>query len=219
MNRIRSLALAGIFSLTASHGVAQTSQGTIAGTITDPAGAAVAGAEVAARNSSGSDNRSVVTGSNGEYRVDAVTPGAYIVTVAKSGFSRQEIRNVTVAGSVVTSLNAQLALGDVSQTITVEAGGAAVQTESGELSAIISSQEISQIPIITGNPIDLVLTQPGIVTVSHRDGFTNGEGFSVDGLRPRGNNFLIDGFDNNDYGITGQALQPANLEADQGSSY
>src|SRR6202044_3942030 len=79
----------------------------------------------------------------------------------------------------------------------------------------ITSQEVSQLPIVTGNPIDLVLTQPGVVTISSRDINAAGEGesFSVNGLRTRSNNFLIDGFDDNDYGITGQALQPSNLEA------
>ena len=81
------------------------------------------------------------------------------------------------------------------------------------MSAAISSQEVSQLPITTGNPVDLVLTEPGIVPVASRDNVTNGEGFSVNGLRPRSNNFLIDGFDDNDYGIQGQALQPSNLDA------
>jgi hypothetical protein len=157
--------------------------------------------------------RTVMTGPNGEYRIDAVTPSTYNVSFSKTGFSTKQIKNIAVAASVVTSVNAQLALGDVSQTLTVEAGGATVQTDSGELSGKITTQEVSQLPIVTGNPIDLVLTQPGAVTVSSRDGLTNGEGFSIDGLRPRANNFLIDGFDNNDYGITGQALQPSNIEA------
>ncbi len=205
----------GIFTLIAVHAVAQTSQGTIAGAVTDPTGAAVAGAAVTAQNTLGSDNRTVMTGPNGEYRVDAVTPSTYTVSVSKQGFSTKAIRNIAVPASVVTSVNTQLVLGDVSQTVTVEAGGATIQTESGELSATITSQEISQLPIVTGNPIDLVLTQPGIVTVASRDAGSagGGEGFSVNGLRPRGNNFLIDGFDNNDYSVSGQALQSSNLEA------
>src|SRR6202000_644120 len=68
-------------------------------------------------------------------------------------------------------------------------------------------------PIASLNPVSLVLTEPGVVSVSDRDSLTNGAGFSVDGLRPRSNNFLIDGFDNNDYGIQGQAIQSQNLEA------
>lgn len=214
MNRLRFCILASFTLFAAASALGQTSQGTIAGTITDPMGAAVPGATVEARNNTGSEDRTVMTGPNGEYRVDAVTPSTYTISVTKTGFSKKEIKDIVVPASVVTSVNAELALGDVSQTVTVEAGGAAtIQTESGELSASITSQEVSQMPIITGNPIDLVLTLPGVVSVSSRDHLVNGEGFVADGLRPRSNNFLIDGFDNNDYGITGQALQPSNLEA------
>jgi len=206
----------GILTLTAVHVMAQTSQGTIAGAVTDPTGAAVVGATVTAQNTLGSDNRTVMTGPNGEYRVEAVTPSTYTVSISKQGFSTKEIKGIAVPASVVTSVNTQLALGDVSQTITVDVGGGvSIQTESGELSHTITSQEVSQLPIITGNPIDLVLTQPGIVTIASRDinAAGNGDSFSANGLSPRGNNFLIDSFDNNDYAITGQALQPSNLEA------
>lgn len=215
MHYFRFPVLWGAVFLLAEYGIAQTSQGTVAGTVTDPKGAAVAGAMVNAKNNTGSDDRTVITGPNGEYRIEAINPSTYTLTVTKQGFSRKQIQNIAVSASLVTSVNAQLALGDVSQTITVEGTGATLQTESGELSAIMTNQEVSELPIITQNPIDLVLTQPGIVTVSSRDfeAAGNGESFSVDGLRPRGNNFLIDGFDNNDYAITGQALQPANLEA------
>jgi TonB-dependent receptor-like protein len=61
----------------------------------------------------------------------------------------------------------------------------------------------------------LAVTLPGVSTVASRDDATNGFGFAVNGLRPRANNFLIDGFDNNDNGIMGQAYQPQNTEAVQ----
>lgn len=214
MNCLRFTALTATLLAAAACAFAQTSQGTVAGVVTDPMGMAVPGATVNVKNNTGSEDRTVTSGANGEYRVDAVTPSDYTVTVTKQGFSKKEIKDVKVPASVVTSVNAALTLGDVTQAVTVEESGAeTIQTESGEVSATISTQEISQLPIVTGNPIDLVLTQPGVVTVASRDGLTNGEGFSADGLRPRANNFLIDGFDNNDYGIGGQALQPANLEA------
>jgi len=214
MSRFRLFSLSALFALTAVCGVAQTSLGTIAGTVTDPSGAVVVGASVTAKNNSGSDDRTVLTHEHGEYRVDAITPSTYTVTVSKPGFTDRVINNVAVPASLVTSLNAQLSIGPTTETVTVNAGGGAmIQTNSGELSATMTTQEISQLPIATGNPIDLVLTQPGVVTVASRDNLTNGEKFSADGLRPRSNNFLIDGFDNNDYAITGQALQPSNLEA------
>ncbi|HVW85516.1 MAG TPA: TonB-dependent receptor [Bryobacteraceae bacterium] len=191
----------------------QTSKGTIAGTVTDPSGSAISGATVTAKDNLGAETRTVKTGSNGEYRVEAITPSNYTVTAGAPGFSQKEISNLSVEGSVVTSLNISLEVGAVSQTVSVEASGAQIQTDSGELSQTITTEEIAKLPVNSLNPIDLVLTQPGAVSVASRDNFTNGSGFSENGLRPRANNFLIDGFDNNDYGISGQALQTQNLEA------
>src|SRR6516164_8476293 len=90
-------------SLALTEGFAQTSQGTIAGTVTDPTGAVVIEATVTAKNVNGSDNRTVKTGSNGEYRIDAVTPSTYTVSISKTGFSTKQIGDVAVAASVVTS--------------------------------------------------------------------------------------------------------------------
>src|SRR5579871_5998752 len=96
MNITRFLIPAGLLVFTAISGLAQTSQGTIAGTVTDPMGMAVPGAMVQAKNETGSDDRTVMTGPNGEYHVDAVTPSTYTITVTKEGFSKTEIRQITV---------------------------------------------------------------------------------------------------------------------------
>ena len=107
-----------------------------------------------------------------------------------------------------------LEITSTASTITVEAtAGQELQTQSGELSGNISTAEVVNLPYFSGNPIELVLTLPGVQDVANRDNFTNGVGFSVNGTRPRANNFLLDGQDNNDSNIAGQALQPVNHEA------
>jgi hypothetical protein len=213
--RMRYLLLLSISWVGIQAGFAQTSKGTIAGIITDPTGSAIAGATITAKDNRGAETRSVKSGSNGEYRIESITPSSWNVAAGASGFSQKEISNLDVQGSVVTSLNISLEVGAVSQTVSVEASGAQIQTESGDLSQTITSVQITKLPVNSLNPIELVLTQPGAVSVASRDDFTNGFGFSENGLRPRANNFLIDGFDNNDYAIAGQALQPQNLEAIQ----
>lgn len=214
--KIRStLYLLVVVLLGAIAGWGQTSKGTIAGTVTDRSGGAVVGATVTAKNVLGADVRTVKTGTAGEYRIDAVTPSDnWAVTVSASGFSNQQVDHLIVKGSVVTSLNLTVEVGGLTQTVSVEASAARLQTDSAELSGSVSQKEIAELPIANLNPISLVLLQPGVVNVDNgRDLMTNGTGFAVDGLRPRGNNFLIDGFDNNDAGIAGQALQPSNPEA------
>src|ERR1043166_325403 len=193
--------------------VAQTSKGTIAGTVTDASGGAVSGATVTAQSTQLGENRSTVTGTYGEYRISAVLPGIYQVKVTANGFATVVLDNVEVGASVEKALDVRMEVSSSAQTITVESSGATLQTESAELSGSISKTEIQQLPINSLNPISLGLTEPGAVRVSQRDDFTNGASFSVDGLRPRANNFLIDGFDNNDNGIAGQAINPQNLEA------
>ena len=203
-----------LLSLILSFGAAaQTSKGTIVGVVTDPSGASVVNATVTARSLQNGEIRTVTTGSNGEYRITAVLPGAYEVKATSQGFADLVLDRVEVAASVDTSLDLHLQVTGTAQTVMVEASPSTVQSESAELSADISNTEIKQLPIGSLNPISLVLTEPGVVSVSDRDSLTNGAGFSVDGLRPRSNNFLIDGFDNNDNGIQGQAIQPQNLEA------
>jgi len=199
--------------LTAGLVLGQTSRGTLAGTILDYSGAAISNAEVTAKDTLSGETRTARSGPNGEYRMEALRPSVYTMTVTAPGFSRKEMNRVNVPSSVITSQNITLEVGAIEQTVSVEAGAAQIQTETGELSSSISAAEIAKLPVNSLNPIDLVLTQPGIVAVESRDDLTNGSSFSANGLRPRSNNFLIDGFDNNDQGIGGQALQPSNLEA------
>lgn len=219
MNHLRLTLLPVVLALTASISLAQTSKGTIAGTVTDPKGAVIANATVEAKDNVGSEDRTVTTNSTGEYRIDAVNPSVYTITVSASGFSTSKLQDVRVEGTVVTSVNPQLQVGQVSQTVEVLANALTVQTESGDLTKSVSTAEIANLPISSLNAIQLVLTEPGVSNPGGRESFTNGLGFAVNGLRPRDNNFLLDGFDNNDYSISGQALQPQNAQAIQEISF
>jgi len=196
-------------------GFAQSTKGTIAGVVSDSTGAVVARASVTVTSDDNGETHTTASTANGEYRVEALIPGTYTVVVEGTGFAKTEVRGVVVRTSQVTSSNVVLSVAQKSETVMVEAGADTLQTDSGELSKTIPGNEVKDVPILTGNAYALATTLPGIVTVAGRDDFTNGASFSVNGLRPRANNFLIDGFDNNDNGISGQAFQPANQEAVQ----
>ena len=193
----------------------QTTRGTIAGVITDSTGAVVSGATVTATAVAGGEPRTTTSGSGGEYRIEALTPGAYNISVEAAGFATTKINNVIVRTSLVASNNVTMSVRSASETVQVEANADQIQTESGELSKTIPVVQVKDLPISSGNPFQLATTLPGVVTENSRDHFTNGTAFSVNGLRPRANNFLVDGFDNNDNGIGGQAFQPGNQEAVQ----
>ncbi|MGB7621977.1 MAG: carboxypeptidase regulatory-like domain-containing protein [Terriglobia bacterium] len=205
---------AAILMLVGALSYAQTSKGTIAGTITDATGASVPGATVTVAATLGGETRTTTTDTAGAYRFDALNPGVYSVAVTANGFAPLKIENLEVRASLITTANGKVEINGVTSSVNVEASvGAELQTTTGDLSHNIGSKEITSLPILNLNPISLVLTEPGVVAPSSREDFTNGVGFSVNGTRPRANNFLIDGQDNNDQSIGGQALQPINLEA------
>jgi outer membrane receptor protein involved in Fe transport len=199
----------------AGAAMAQSTNGTIAGVVTDKSGAVVSAAKVDVAGVASGEVRTTVTGNSGEYRFESLTPGEYTITVTASGFAKTKVEGVTVRTSVITSNNVALTVASSNEEVTVAAAADAIQTESGELSKTISTSAIEDLPYGSQNPYSLAVTLPGVSTVSSRDDFTNGAGFSVNGLRPRSNNFLLDGFDNNDNGISGQAFQPTNTESVQ----
>src|SRR5271154_363827 len=217
-HRFTFLALAAMITvlLFASATPGQTSNGTIVGAVTDKSGSAVAHAQVKAVSGDfGGEPRATQTDSTGNYRLESLLPGIYLVTVEAPGFRKAEVKDVKVLGSFEVTANAILEIGSVTDTVVVEASAAQqLQTESGSLGAEISSEEVQNLPIFSLNPIELVLTQAGVQD-GNGFGFSNGIDFSVNGTRPRANNFLIDGQDNNDNSINGQAFQTTNLGAIQ----
>lgn len=193
---------------------AQTSNGTIAGKVTDKTGAVVPGATVTAKDMERGGTREVTTDSVGGYRIESLLPGKYDVLVKAPSFAEFKVAGVEVKGSLTTTVDATLEVSARAETIVVEAAaGQELQTQSGDLTANITKAEIEQLPIAGNNPISLALTQAGVSGPPANSDFTNGVGFSVNGTRPRANNFLINGQDNNDNSINGQAFQPTNLEA------
>lgn len=196
--------------------VGQTTLGVIAGSVTDTSGAVVVGATVTVQRTEGGEPKVATTGAAGDYRVESLTPGTYRVRVTATNFAAAVLQNIAVDASVTTPVNVKLTIGQTTETVEVDASVQQVQTESGQIDNVIPAVQITDLPIVTGNPYSLAVTLPGVSQPDQRDSFTNGAGFSVNGLRPRANNFLIDGFDNNDYGITGQALQPTNQQAVSG---
>jgi hypothetical protein len=200
----------------AGSAAAQTSNGTITGTVTDKTGGAVANATIKVVSiDRGGETHNVTTDAVGTYRLSSLFPGRYKVTIEAGGFAPTVINDLEVRASLETNASAVLEVSGTASTITVEANvGQELQTQSGEISGNLATAEVENLPYFSGNPLELLMTEPGIQASSPRDAFTsNGIGFSANGARPRGNNFLLDGQDNNDAQITGQAVQTVNHEA------
>jgi outer membrane receptor protein involved in Fe transport len=189
--------------------VAQTSKGFVVGTITDPNGASIAGATIKATNTATGVTRETTSQQDGSYRFDAVDPGTYNVEVAATGF-KSSTRQVVVAAAQTAEASFPLAVGNPSEVVTVtSATGVELQTQDGARVNTLGNRQITELPVQGLNPVNLVFTLPGVVDPGPlAGGFVQGTEFSVNGLRARANNQLIDGLDNNDNSITGQFYQP-----------
>ena len=210
--RSKLLTLAALLVLApAAH--AQTSRGTVSGTVTDQSGAVVPNAAVNLTNQETNVSRATTTNEEGFYRFDAVDPGPYSVKISAAGFGDVTKTNVQVLAGQTADVGAQLAVGQQTVTIDVTAeAGALLQTESPVRGGNIEQQRIVDLPIASRNPVTLALTLPGVT--SNRGGFGVGT-FSVNGARGRSNNFLIDGTENNDISVAGQGFQITNPDAVQ----
>jgi hypothetical protein len=192
-------------------GNAQTSNGTIIGVITDPAGQVLTGATVTATSIDTGAVKTTTTNAEGEYRIESLQPGVYDLSASAKGFETTLQKGLQVPAAIVTASIA-LKIGQATDKIEVTADNAVLNTENGQISGTIGELEISNLPIASLNPYELALTLPGVIN-TQQGAFSNGVNFNVGGGRPRANNFLIEGQDNNDAGIQGQGLQPGNDEA------
>src|SRR5829696_2263419 len=187
----------------------QTSKGFIVGTVTDPNGAAVPAATVKITNTATGVSRETTSQEDGNYRFDAVDPGTYKIDVTIAGF-KTATREVVVAAAQTAEASIALEVGNPSEIVTVTSGTAVeLQTQDGARVNTLGTRQVTELPVQGLNPVNLVFTLPGVVDPGPlAGGFVQGTEFSVNGLRARSNNQLIDGLDNNDNSITGQFYQP-----------
>ena len=224
MSLLRKISLAGaLFGvlallLTAAIATAQTSEGILVGAVTDQTGGVIPNVDVKVVSPAFGQVHETTTDSAGTYRIEDLQPGTYSVTFTAAGLAALRVGSVVISGGVTTTVNGPMQLGPVQSTVTVEAGAEQViDTQSGQLGESLSTRDIESLPYGSFNAAELALTLPGVQDIPAGQGFVNatqfyeGQAFSVNGTRPRGNNFMIDGQDDNDYGITGQAYQPTNL--------
>ncbi|HWW74908.1 MAG TPA: carboxypeptidase regulatory-like domain-containing protein, partial [Pyrinomonadaceae bacterium] len=199
----------------AATGHAQTSRGTVSGTVTDPAGAVVSGAAVELVNKATNFKREGTTNDSGIYRFDAVDLGTYDLTIRARGFRPLTNTGVQVQANQVATIDSQLEIGteQVVVDVTASSGELLLQKTEPVRGGNFSTTQVTALPISTLNPYDLGRLLPGVVTATGGSQFGNASQFSINGQRPRGNNYLIDGTENNDISVTGPANQINNEDA------
>ena len=184
--------------------LAQVNTGQISGVVTDPSGAVVPGATVTVQNVGTNAVRSAKTSSVGSYLVPGLDPAIYQVTVRSPSFQAYTARvEVTVGGHV--TVDAKLSL--TTNTTAVEvlaAGGVAVNTQTQELSQVVDTQQMSQLPSLTRNAYDFVMLSGNVSNGDNTTPNSNsgqnvsaqGVGYSINGQREAGTEILLDGVEN-----------------------
>ena len=180
---------------------AQTSA-TISGTVDDANRSVLPGATVTARNAETGLVRTDVTGAEGRYVIAGLPPGTYELRAELPSFKPHVRRGIDLSVAQALVLNITLEVGGLSEEVTVTGNTPIVNTSSAELSYLIGSEAIEQLPLNGRNYTDLALMQPGVLAYPHRDGgsvVAHGLGMSVNGQDPRSNVYLLDGTLQNDF--------------------
>jgi hypothetical protein len=197
---------------------AQTSKGFVVGTVEDQNNASIPNATVKITNLKTGVVRDTVADSSGSFRLDAVDPGTYSLEAAGQGFKTGKLDRIEVNAAQTLTVSVKLEIGNPTEEVVISAGNeVVVQNTDGTRVNTLGEREIRDLPVQGLNPVNLVFTLPGVTDVGGANGvaggFVQGVEFSINGLRPRGNNELIDGLDNNDNSITGQVYQPTVRDA------
>ena len=206
------LVLLGVGLLSGVH--AQTSTvGSISGTVRDPQGAAIPGAEIVITEETTGQTRTVRTDEDGDYSAQSLPVGRYSVTVAPQGFKKTVATGVEVHVSdrVVVDLN--LEVGQVTETVTVNDAAQLVETESGKVSSLVSEKQVTELPLNGRNYAALVTLVPGLSAPNEGGAFgTRGTGLdshvdvSVNGNQSNANMWTVDGVNNMDVGSNATLL-------------
>ncbi len=183
---------------------AQVTTAAVRGTVTDDQKAAVTGATVVITNIGTGYSRTMQSGSDGEYSFQELPLGTYRINATHAGFKGQTQTGIELHVNDSLVINVTLGVGAVSETVTVEASPIAVETTSGELTGLIQASQVSELPLNGRNFMQLVTLMPGVAageaySVTNK-GLKGGSNLSVSGSASNGNQWLVDGANNNDTG-------------------
>jgi outer membrane receptor protein involved in Fe transport len=198
-----------------STAFAQTSRGTLTGTVRDASGAVVKDATVKITQQGTGTSRQTTTNNDGIYRFDAVDLGTYTISAVRKGFAPETLTSVEVQSRPL-DLDFTLRPGSANETVTVEASASliALDTSDQTRGAHFDTQSIETLPVTGLDSLTLTVLIPGVTKAATGSINQNGTfSYAVNGQRPRGNNFLIDGVENNDISVTGPAFTIANPDA------
>ena len=193
---VATLMVAAMLPTTSS---AQITRGGISGTVRDASGGVVPGATVTVTNMDTNASQTHVSDAQGFYRAAALEPGRYMVITELTGFRRVEQKEVIVRSALETPVDVRLSPATVGEEVTVTAESPLVglNRTNPTIASTVNTRQVVELPLAGGRNLNnLILTVPNSAS-------TTGQGtFAVNGNRPRNNNYMVDGSDNNDISVT-----------------
>ncbi len=188
-NRGASLLIAAV--LAGGGLLAQTSEAELSGVVRDPSGAPVATAKVTVTNQDTGVTRSIQSDSEGRFLFN-VLPGRYSLTAEAAGFKKETLTDMTLTVGMHLNRDVTLTVGNVQESVTVTGEVPQVDTTKGEVSGVVTQQQIDALPVNTRQTLNLALLMPGTTQDASRVFYNNVEigaggrfyanGFTVDGV-------------------------------------
>jgi hypothetical protein len=191
---------------------AQASASSISGIVTDEQQGVIPNASVTVRNIATNFARTVQTDNGGRYRVLNLSIGNYEVVIEASGFAKYRRTGLTLDLNQDAVVDAGMKPSTVTEVVTVTENASLLNTNNAEVGVRFDSKRITDLPLATNrNVYNIALSAAGISQLgSGQQNFTStstsGVSYSANGGRLRSNNFMIDGQDNNDFGVAGAAV-------------
>lgn len=181
---------------------AQTTTGTVTGIVTDAAGAAVPQATVRLSSEATGFSQAVTTTADGAYVFPLVSPGTYQITIEHQGFQRF-VRSFALAVAQQARIDAELTVGQVSESVVVSASAVLLEATSSNLGQVVTNRQVTELPLNGRNPFALAALTPGVTPLgSFGVGLTGGRGaaqsagvnnFTANGGMTGANEILLDG--------------------------
>src|ERR1700722_13446288 len=183
--------------------------GTVLGTVTDSSGAILPDVKVTVTNTATNVPFHTVTSSAGDFLAPSLFPGTYIVSAEAKGFQKSLTTPFVLAVDQKVRIDLSLKPGAVTDTVEVTAQTVELDTDSAALSQLVSQQQVEELPLDGRNFVQLLFIGAGAVTIGGEQGtMRQGEGnaISINGGRPEGNNFTLDGLVNTDQAMETPAV-------------
>lgn len=196
---------------------AQVTTGTIFGTVTDPTGATIVGANVTVLDQDKGTSVTRKSDAEGSFTVPFLIPGIYRVTVEQPGFKKAEQKDITVAVDAHARADIQMTVGNVSETVEVTASAPLVQSTTSETGQVIEQRAVQELPLNGRNFAQLVYLAPGVTPGQAGENLSGASTFNPRaasnynplGQRANANGWLLDGIDNNEYTFNTVIVQPS----------